>query len=57
MRAHGLKNFPDPTFSQGRASLRIGRGGQLDPQSPTFQAAQKACQKNLPGIVQSKAGS
>jgi hypothetical protein len=50
MRSHGEPNFPDPQFgSGGRVSLRISTGSGLDPRSPQFQAAQKACQKNLPG--------
>ncbi|HEY5057540.1 MAG TPA: hypothetical protein VII51_00855 [Gaiellaceae bacterium] len=38
MREHGVPNFPDPTFSHGN----IGQRG-FDPNSPQFQAAQKAC--------------
>jgi hypothetical protein len=51
MRAHGVHDFPDPTFSGGRGSLMLkgGRGSDLDPKSPTFQAAQKACAADLPG--------
>jgi len=50
MRRNGVPNFPDPQFgSGGRVSIRISVGAGLDPQSPQFQAAQKACQKNLPG--------
>jgi hypothetical protein len=50
MRSHGEPNFPDPQFGTGgRVSLRISVGSGLDPRSPQFQAAQKACQKNLPG--------
>jgi len=51
MRAHGLPDFPDPTVSGGRVGLRItgGPGSDLDPNSPTFQAAQKACQSDMPG--------
>ncbi len=51
MRKHGLENFPDPTFSDGGAHLKItgGAGSNLDPQSPVFQAAQKACNGKLPG--------
>jgi hypothetical protein len=48
MRAHGVTKFPDPQFSSGRTSLRIGGTG-IDPNSPVFKAAQKACAKNLPG--------
>jgi hypothetical protein len=54
MREHGI-DMPDPTFdSSGRATIRIrggqgpGKGGGLDPDSPKFQAAQKACEKFLP---------
>jgi hypothetical protein len=55
MRAHGVTNFPDPTFSTtgGGISIKIGGGpgSGIDPNSPTFQAAQKACQSilHLPG--------
>jgi hypothetical protein len=49
MRSHGLPNFPDPKFEGGgvRMSLHAGPGG-IDPSSPQFQAAQKACQGDLP---------
>jgi hypothetical protein len=51
MRAHGLPDFPDPTFSNGGAQLKLGGGkaGGLNPRSPVFQAAQKACQSVMPG--------
>jgi hypothetical protein len=49
MRAHGVPNFPDPQFSGGHVSLGIKSGqGGLDPNSPTFRAAQQACQGHLP---------
>jgi hypothetical protein len=51
MRSHGEPNFPDPQFgSGGRVGLRIRVGtGGLDPASPQFQTAQKACAgKNSP---------
>ena len=53
MRSHGVPDFPDPTFSGGGAQLRLraGSGSDLNPQSPRFQAAQTACQRNLPGNV------
>ncbi len=50
MRTHGVPNFPDPEFSHsgGGVGIRIGgKGGGpggIDPNSPQFQAAQKACQ-------------
>ena len=56
MRAHGVKNFPDP--SNGGLSIQVHPGTNLDPSNPTFQRAQQACQKDLPfkgGAV--KAGS
>jgi hypothetical protein len=57
MRAHGVPSFPDPTFSGGRVhlSIRSKPGDGLDPSSPKFQAAQKACQGNLPGAITGKA--
>jgi hypothetical protein len=45
MRANGVPNFPDPSTGGGIA-IRPGSG--LNPQSPAFQAAQKACGKLLP---------
>jgi hypothetical protein len=49
MRAHGVPKFPDPQFGSGKIAIRIGPGTGIDPQSPQFQAAQKACQGELPG--------
>ena len=46
MRAHGIKDFPDP--SNGGIQLQGGPGSDLDPNNPTFQQAQQACQKDLP---------
>ena len=48
MRSHGLPNFPDPTFSGGGVQLSIGGRDGLNPKSPVFQAAQKACEKVMP---------
>lgn len=45
MRTHGVTNFPDPQFRSGPGG-GIGiqlNGSGLDPNSPVFQAAQKAC--------------
>ena len=50
MRSHGVKDFPDPTFSNGGAGIKISAGGQssdLNPDNPTFQSAQQACAKDL----------
>lgn len=55
MRSHGVPNFPDPEFSHGGGAVRIrigakpGSAGGIDPNSPQFQAAQKACQSIVPG--------
>lgn len=49
MRAHGLSNFPDPTSGGGGGGFQIQLGSGLNPASPAFQAAQKACGKILPG--------
>lgn len=46
MRAHGLTNFPDPT---GGGGIQLNASSGLNPQSPGFQAAQKACSRYLPG--------
>lgn len=45
MRQHGVTNFPDPGSG---GNLKITGGNGLDPNSPTFQAAQTACQSLLP---------
>lgn len=49
MRSHGVTNFPDPTFSNGGGiGIKIGsKGGNLNPDNPTFKAAQQACQGRL----------
>ncbi|HEY2200432.1 MAG TPA: hypothetical protein VGH56_00985, partial [Solirubrobacteraceae bacterium] len=49
MRTRGVPSFPDPEFSHGGGAVRIRLGGKkggpsgIDPNSPQFQAAQKAC--------------
>jgi hypothetical protein len=45
MRSHGLPNFPDPNAEGGVA---IDASSGLDPESATFKAAAKACQKLAP---------
>ena len=47
MRAHGLTNFPDPSSSGGGIQIG-GPGSNLNPASPTFQSAQKACARYSP---------
>jgi hypothetical protein len=41
MRAHGLKDFPDP--SSGGLTIRVNPGSDLDPNNPQFKSAQQAC--------------
>jgi hypothetical protein len=47
MRAHGLSDFPDPVAEPGGGfgfTLNRGPGSDLNPDNPTFKAAQQACQ-------------
>jgi hypothetical protein len=46
MREHGVPNFPDPQNNGAFVA-----GGEIDPNSPQFQAAMTACRKLLPGGV------
>ena len=48
MRGHGISDFPDPN-AQGGIALSPKPGGDLDPNNPRFQAANKACQHYQPG--------
>jgi hypothetical protein len=62
MRTHGVPNFPDPEVSHsgGGVGIRIGGkagAGGIDPSSPQFKAAQKACQSILPGPKGGPAGA
>jgi hypothetical protein len=57
MRTHGVPNFPDPQFQTGPGGgfgVRIGGPG-IDPRSPAFQAAQKACGSIFGGAEIAKA--
>ncbi|MGH8987794.1 MAG: hypothetical protein ACRDXC_04245 [Acidimicrobiales bacterium] len=49
MRAHGIRDFPDPTSQGIRIPIRKGMPSDLDPDNPRFQAAEKACQHLEPG--------
>jgi hypothetical protein len=46
MRAHGEPDFPDPVQSGNGVQLRLNNN--VDPRSPQFQAAQKACASYAP---------
>lgn len=49
MRAHGLPSFPDPTSDGRGLKMSIGGKDGLNPRSPVFQAARKACEDLMPG--------
>lgn len=46
MRSHGVTNFPDPV--NGNIRLKVRKGSGLDPNSPQFKAAAKACKSLAP---------
>jgi hypothetical protein len=49
MRKNGLPKFPDPKFNpDGSGGISIGRDSGINPDSPQFKAAQKACEELLP---------
>jgi hypothetical protein len=48
MRAHGLPSFPDPTTRNGGVTISVGVSG-MNPNSPQFQSAQRACRSLMPG--------
>jgi len=48
MRSHGVPNFPDPiTGPTGGQAINL-RGSGIDQNSPTYQAANQACQSIIP---------
>lgn len=47
MRGHGVPDYPDPA-ANGLTTPAPGKGGDIDPDSPRFQAAVSACQHVLP---------
>jgi hypothetical protein len=46
MRSHGVPKFPDP---KAGGMMTLGTKAGVDPNTPAFQAAQKTCQKLVPG--------
>jgi hypothetical protein len=54
MRDHGVKNFPDPTENGIEAN---GNLPGMDPNDPTFQAAQKECEKYAPAPAGASPGT
>lgn len=49
MRSHGVAKFPDPNTSGGGVSFSVKSSSGINLASPSFQAAQTACGKLLPG--------
>ena len=47
MRAHGITNFPDPTFSGGSAHLPV-IPASIDTSSPQFAQARQTCERLIP---------
>jgi hypothetical protein len=43
MRSHGVPNYPDPTFPAGGGVIDRGAPAGINPNSPAFQNAAKAC--------------
>lgn len=48
MRDNGISAFPDPE-PDGGIKIKAGKGTGLNPESPKFESAQKACAKFSPG--------
>jgi hypothetical protein len=48
MRTHGVPGFPDPVISGNGIRLTLNKASGIDPRSPQFQAAQRACQSLMP---------
>jgi hypothetical protein len=51
MRSHGVSDYPDPQEKNGGIEMKIdgSPGSDLNPNNPTFAAAQTACRSLLPG--------
>ena len=55
MRSHGIPSFPDPTIALGGTAVGF-RLGNIDQNSPRFQAAVHACRDFEPGMAGLMAG-
>jgi hypothetical protein len=49
MRAHGIRDFPEPSANGIEIPVPKNPSSDLDPNNPRFQAAEKACQHLGPG--------
>jgi hypothetical protein len=47
MRAHGVPDFPDPN-ANGSITVKVTKGSDLDPQSPTYESALQSCKSLEP---------
>ena len=59
MRGHGVSDFPDPTTPPGGGvafSINAGPGSDLNPDNPTYKAANQACLALLPAGARSATG-
>jgi hypothetical protein len=43
MRTHGVPNYPDPTYDDGRPTQEPLSNYGIDPQSPPFADASRSC--------------
>jgi hypothetical protein len=48
MRTHGEPNMPEPTFRGNHVTININASSSVNPNSPQFTAASKACKHLLP---------
>jgi hypothetical protein len=54
MRSHGVTKYPDPQVGSNGGMNQTMDETAIKPDSPEFQAAQKACQKLVPGSAVSE---
>jgi hypothetical protein len=57
MRTHGEPNMPEPVIEGRSAQISIAAGSGVDPNSPQFAAATKACKHLLPDSGAPKANT
>ncbi len=55
MRSHGVTDFPDPTVGSNGLPSWTFDAGNVNPQSPAFQAAHQVCKNDLPDLLHTSA--